>query len=367
MSMGSSTKISGRQAVFLITSTIFSTMVIFLPTFMIDIAKQDAWLAVFPTAVLGIATGNICARLGERFPGKNIIEYAPSIIGRLPGKAVGLIFITTFILLNSYIVREFAEIFLNIFMPETPMFIFIASILLVSSYTVLQGLEVLARANTITLIFYVVIIFTIVSLNLPNYMLDNLTPVLEFGPGRVIGSTYPATVFFAEAYMITMLAPYLDKQRQGRAVVFWGVASAGFLLLVLMLAGLAALKCEAGRTQFIALSLARRISIGEFIERLDPLVMLMWMGGLLIKVTVFYYFTVTGLSSWLGTKGHKAFIIPVGIVLAFMAGYLWDNNIEFRYQLSAILPAVSVPIQLGVPLLLLIIALIRGKGSEKGN
>lgn len=367
MSMPTSTKISGWQALFLIISTIFSTMVIFLPTFMIDIAKQDGWLSVLPAAILGIFTGSVCARLGERFPGKNIIEYAPAIIGRLPGKAVGLIIILSFILLNSYIIREFAEIFLNIFMPETPMYIFIASIILVAAYTAIQGLEVLARANTITLIIYIIIICTIVSLNLTNYKADNLTPLLEFGFGRVIVGAYPATVFFAEAYIITMLLPYLSKPEQGRAVVFWGVALTGCLLSVLMLAGIAVLNCEAGRTQFIALSLARRISIGEFIERLDPLVMLMWMGGLLIKVTVFYFFTITGLSCWLGIKGHKSFIIPVGVVLVVLSGYMWPNAIEFRYQLSAILPAVSLPIQLGIPLLLLIVALLRGKGSEKGK
>lgn len=367
MSIPGSAKISGRQAVYLIISTIFSTMVIFLPTFMVDIAKQDAWLSVLPAAALGIVTGSVCARLGERFPGRSIIEYAPDIIGFLPGKVVGLLFIVNFILLNSYIVREFAEIFLNIFMPETPIYIFIVSILLVSSYTVLQGMEVLARANTITLIIYIFIIIIMVSLNLPNYELTNITPVLESGPGRVIEGAYPATVFFAEAFVITMLLPHLASPQQGRAVVFRGVIVAGFLLLVLTLAGLAVLNCEAGRTQFIALSLARRISIGEFIERLDPLVMLMWMGGLLIKVTVFYYFTVTGISHWLGTKRHGPIVLPVGLALALMAAYLWKNVIEFRHQLSVILPVVSVPLQLGVPLLLLIVALIRGKGSEPGK
>jgi spore germination protein KB len=93
----------------------------------------------------------------------------------------------------------------------------------------------------------------------------------------------------------------------------------------------------------------------------------MWMGGLLIKVTVFYYFTVTGLAHWLGTKSHKPFILPAGIVLALLSGYLWKNAFAFRYQLSSILPAASVPLQLGIPLLLLIIALIRGKGRVKGE
>lgn len=362
--MSGTVKISGQQGIFLIVITIFSTMIIYLPAIIIEIAKQDGWLSVLVAALAGIVFGHATALLGERFPDQTIVQYAPTLLGRFLGKAMGLIFLLIYIIVNVSVVREFAEIFLSIFMPETPMYIFIASILIVSAYTVSQGLEVLARANTITFVVYVSIIVAIVSLNIPNMEASNLTPVLEYGVGRVLWSAIPAIEFFVEVQVLTMLAPYLVRPREVRAVAFWGVLLSGFLLLVLVLAGIAVLNCEASRTQFLALSLARRISIGGIIERVDPLVMLMWMGGLFIKSAVFYYVTAVGFAQLLNIKSYRSTIAPMGLVIAVAAVFLWPNAIELRYQLSHILPFAALCTILGT-LLLLIAAWYKGKRGEK--
>lgn len=358
-------KISFKQATLLIVSTIFATMVIYLPSFIVGIAAQDGWLSVLPAILLGLLIGAVNTRLGERFPDQTIIQYAPFLLGWLPGKIVGFIFIANFILLNAFIVREFAEIMLAIFLPETPMYIFILSIILVVAYAVGQGLEVLARANVLTFYVYTAIMIIILGLNIPDASVENITPLLEDGFRRVITGAYPATTFFSEVFLITMLIPYLVKPRDGRRAAFWGVIIAGSLLFALMLVGIAVLNCEADRTQFIALSLARRISVREFIERLDPLVMLMWMGGLFVKTSVFYFVTVLGSAQWLGIKNYKLLILPAGVIIGVMAEYLWPNSLLLRYQIAHILPMVAIPQLFGIPLLMLIVAIFKGKGSIK--
>ena len=356
--------ISSKQAILLIVGTIFSTMLLYLPSFIFSIAKQDSWISVLIVILFGILVGNINARLGERFPAQTIIQYAPAIIGKILGKITGLIMIFSFILLTAIIVREFAGVISSIFMTETPLYVFILSPILLAAYTSSQGLEVLARANEITLQILIIILFFIIVMSIPSIDFDNITPVLEQGIYPVIKGVYPATIFFGEIFIISMLFPYFNKPREGRKIAFWGVTGAGLLLFVLMVAGILVFNCEASRIQFLALALARRVSVAEVIERLDPLIMLTWMGGLFIKTSVFYYISVAGLTQWLNLKSTRPIILIMGVVIGVMAKYLWPNSLTLIHELEYTYPTILTPLQIGIPLLLLLIAIIRGKGEK---
>lgn len=90
--------ISNRQAALLVVNTILPTSFMFLPSIMYQQARQDTWISVLLITVFGLAAGLIFASLGSRFPGRTIIQYSETILGRLPGKIIAFTYLFFFVL-----------------------------------------------------------------------------------------------------------------------------------------------------------------------------------------------------------------------------------------------------------------------------
>lgn len=357
-------RISNRQAVFLIVSAILPTSVMYLPAIIYKEAAQDSWMSVILVTAYGVIAGAIIAGLGLRFPDRTIVQYGELATGRVLGKAVGLLYAVYFLYINTYIVREFAEFVITTFLPETPLLVFSAGIVLAGAYAVRCGLEVLARTNEIILPVVLALLLLIVALISPEMHIRNFTPVLEKGILPVLQGAYrPTAIWFAETIVMVMLIPYLNRPRQARGTIFRGILIVGLFQLIITVATTAVLGARTARLEFPTLTIARQISIAELIERTEPFVMLIWVLGGFVKVGVFYYCCVLAAAQWLNLKEYKALVLPTGVLLTVLSIVLWENVLELTRQISEILLPIAMTMQVGLPLFLLTVARLRGKGG----
>jgi|Deesub1362A_J573_1020465.scaffolds.fasta_scaffold00029_85 spore germination protein KB len=355
-------KISGRQAVYLLVATILPSSILFLPHLMYIEARQDAWLSVMLVTLFGLAAGDIIARLGRRFPGQTVIEYSQVLLGRIPGRLVGLTLVGLFICLNAFIIREFGELLVIHFMPETPLVVFVASTILVAVYVVRHGLEVLARVNDIFLPVVIIMLLFLVLLVIPElHPAANLLPVLENGFNPVARGAVPAGVFFAATFVMLMLIPYMSQPRQARRVIARAVLTVGAFQLLIVLVVISTLGPLTANKLFPALILAREIDIAAFITNLDPLILLSWIAGGLIKVAVFHYCATLATAQVFGVRNYGPVTVVNGAVLGLLTVILWEDAVELTYQAVAVLPYFLTLI-VGIPAGLLLVAVIRKKG-----
>lgn len=191
----------------------------FLPYLVYAEARQDAWLSILLITVFGVMIGDIIGRLGRRFPEQTIIEFSRTLLGPVTGFLVGLLFAATFIYINSIIVRQFGELLITNFIPETPVAVTLCAIVLTTVYIVRHGLEVLSRVNDMILPLLFIMIFIILGLVVPFIKTENLMPVLENGIVPVIRGAVPAGVFFTETFIMLMLVPYLSKPAEARRII----------------------------------------------------------------------------------------------------------------------------------------------------
>lgn len=111
--------------------------------------------------------------------------------------------------------------------------------------------------------------------------------------------------------------------------------------------------------------LARYISLADIIERVEPLIMLIWIGGGFVKVGVFYYCAVLAMAQWLNLREYKALVLPTGALLAVLSIILWENVIQLTHQIARVIPPYFLAIEVGIPLVLLALARLRGKGGGR--
>ena len=357
-------KITARQTTMLLMVAVLPTAIIYLPSLMYREAMRDTWASVILVTVFGLVAAAIITSLGLRFPDKTIVQYSELLAGKVVGKAIGFVYIAFFIFINAVILRELTEMYTIMFMPNTPALVFSIGIVITSAYIVRGGVKVLARVNEIVLPTGVAMSLTIVALASSTMKLTNFAPMLENGFLPVFRGAYVATLFFAETVFLVMLIPYLDRPSEARSAARRGIILIGVLELVAVVAIEAVFGAGCARLQFPTVTLTRHISIKGVIERLEPFIMYVWVAGGALKVGVFLYCSALAASQWLNLRDYRVVVLPIGAVLVVLATVLWSSVNQLTDFISRVMPPYFLAIEVGLPLALLVLAFLRGRGAS---
>jgi len=111
--------------------------------------------------------------------------------------------------------------------------------------------------------------------------------------------------------------------------------------------------------------MSRFASIGLFVERMDPFLVIANFLGNYFKLSVFTYVIVLSIAQLLKMNNYRKLIIPVILVLNIVGFYSFRSMMEVVDFSDKIWPFFSLPIQIGIPLLLIIVAKFRGLGYRK--
>ncbi len=359
-------RISTTQLTLMMISQVIATAVIFLPGISAKEAKESAWISALVAAGVGILIAVTVVNLTLRYPGKTIVQYAPEIIGRIPGRILGILYAWWFLHLNAIVIREFAEFLVTAIMTDTPIMVFIIAIVVVSTYAVNSGLEVVARSNEFLMPFTIGSIVMIVLLVTKDMRFIHLLPVLEKGWGPIFKGAYSPASWMGETVAMAMLLPYLNNPRQGYKAVITALVIVGILLGISAVAGVAVFGAEElGRMEFPVFNLARYIRIAAFLERIDAVVMALWVTGVYMKVTVIYYCGILCTAQAFNLKRYQPILLPYAILLGVLTVLLYENVIELVNSLAKVYPPYAIStFQFGIPLFLLVVSVIRGR---RGN
>lgn len=358
-------KIDSNQAIMLLASMVLSTAILTVPAFVIKFARQDAWLSIMTSILVGLLIAMLVVSLSLRFPGKTLFEYAEEILGKAPGKLIGLLYIWWFLHTNALIIDEFASFLCTAMMPNTPTIVFFIAVVAVAAYAVRNGLEVLSRYNQLFLPIVLGLLFIVLILTTKDMKAARLLPVFDTGLVPVLkGATVPAS-WLGEVVVLAMIIPFLNKPNEAYRVAALATLFTGLVLTACTLAVVAIFgPVTSGHFVFPVYNAVRVVSIANFLERLESVIVAVWVFGGFAKVGVFYYAAVLGSAQWLGLKSYQPLVAPVGVILVALA--LLCRNIAYLLDFtSRVWPPYSLSVyEAGIPLVMLIVALIRKKGGK---
>ena len=361
-------KISPFQAFLLNITLILPTFIIGIPSIAINIAKQDAWISMILSTLVGLLIVLIVVNLNLRFPGKTLFEYSEVILGKVLGKLVSFLYFVWFLHVNVIIIREFSSFMVITVMPDTPMIIFYIVTVAVAAYLVYSGLEVLSRFCQLFVPLLLTLILLTFILSIKDMKLTRLLPVMDTGLVPILGAAAVSTSWIGEIVLFSMFIPYLNKQKKAKQIGILAMLFTGIFGIISILISLAAFGPNlAGYWLYPVFNAVRMISFANFLERLESILITGWVLGGFAKISIFYYATVLGGAQCFGQKNYRPLIVPVGVILIVLSSFLHQNTAEiFDFMVKAFTPYYLPSFEIGIPLILLIIALIRRKG-EKTN
>lgn len=358
-------KISAFQMAIMMNPTIVATAVLLVPAITVEHAKQDLWISPIWAVFIGFIVVFISYQLNKLYPNESIIEYSNHIIGQIPGKILGFIYTIFYFHINGIIIREYGEFVVGTFLPYTPIYVVMGSMVLVCTLAVYSGIEVIARVSQIVAPVVVLLYFLIIIMLFKDLEIKNIFPIMEDGiKPSFMGSIVPQT-WFSEYFIIAFLLPFVKNRQSG---LKWGVASALSVLIILVETNLVAymlLGELTGVFTYPVLVAVRYISIADFLEHLEAIVMAIWVTGTFIKITVFYYVNVISTAQWLKLSDYRPIVFPSGFLLLVFSIWSTSNLQEMSDFLSTSAPFYFLTLQLVFPMFLLCIAWLRNKVQQK--
>lgn len=354
-------KISGSQMAIMMNPAIFATVLLLVPAITAKHAQQDMWLSPIWSSLIGFLAVFLAYKLNKLFPKNTLIEYCEFILGKVFGKILGAVYLFFYLHVTGIIVREYGEFVSGSFLPHTPMLFIFGTMILVCSFAVYGGLEVIGRCSEIivpvALLFYVLIFIML----LKDFNVKNMFPIMENGiTPSFMGSIVPQS-WFSEYILISFFLPYLVDQDKGMK---WGMISVASVMFFMVLTNFTSLLLFGKLTSTLTYPVmiaAQYISIAEFLEHLESIVMAIWVAETFIKIIVFYYALVLGTAQWLKLSDFRPLVFPIGFLLISFGAWSAPSLQELSHFLTTSAAFYFLSVQIMVPSILLIIALIRNK------
>ncbi|MDR6552914.1 GerAB/ArcD/ProY family transporter [Paenibacillus qinlingensis] len=338
-------------------------------------AKQSAWIVILLAMLAGVATYLfIYVPLFRLYPNHSFTKYTQLVFGKYVGWLLSFFYLVYFTYVSGRNLMDFGALTSTISYNETPISILNGIMILALIYGLTRGIEVYVRSVEIFFsLFIVVFIFGVLLLIISRQMeVNNLKPIIDNGWKPIFHAAFPLvyTFPFAEMVTFTMFLPFLNNSQAAAKVGVISILLSGLILSLTTLLNVAVLGVyHTQNAVFPLIETMGEINIGEFLQRLDSLVVIIFVITSFFKVGTFFLAAIIAASDIFQVNNYRKLALPIGIVILLSSILMSSNFVEHLDEGLNVLPRyIQLPIQTGIPLLILLIALFRkhiGRGARQ--
>lgn len=331
-------------------------------------AKNDIWLAEIVGIIMFIPMMLVYSRILSLFPGKDLFDILNMTLGKVAGKIVAIIYIWYAFHLGGVVLRNFGEFINVVAMPETPMIVPLLCMGGVCIAGVVLGIEVLGRTTTYFLPALIFIMVLVEILVIPGLNLNFIKPVFGNGLSPILMGGFQTFSFpFAETVLFIGVFSALKTKKSPFRVYYWGIAISASIIMLVTLRNIAVLGSMLGSFKFPSYAAVSRISIGDFIQRIEVSVSIVFLYSVFIKSSVCLLVACKGIGKLLNLKDYRSIVIQTGLLMTYFSYIVYDNSMEMRYWAFKVYPYYTFPMQVVLPLIIWVFAEIKVKKMKKVN
>ncbi|MBM7564772.1 GerAB/ArcD/ProY family transporter [Paenibacillus sacheonensis] len=328
----------------------------------IAIAKQDAWISLAISGVIGLFVTLIFILVCRRHASQTLVEFAQSLFGKWIGRLIGASYILMWFSVSADILRIFSLFIKQYLFHDTPLWVIAFLMIAAMAYINYAGsVEAIARFSELAgplLLIGIVITF---GLNLSNLHPSLILPVYaDSGAFSILKGSFVNASFLGESMMIMMLTPFIADSKQLLKPALLAICIPSAVAVVTSVMVIMTFGTNIGSTLvFPYFSMVRFINYLEFIQNMDVWVMFIWIFSVFVKLASYLFINSHGTAQLLGIKNGR---IMIGIVAAiiFALSLVPANKIGMLdYAKLVWIPYIFPIFIVGLPIIFLIVSLIK--------
>lgn len=361
-------KISRLQLFYLMTGFVLGTaMILGLG----HEAKQDSWIFILIGMSSSLILMAVYTQLASYYPGDSLAQMLPKLLGKFLSYPIILLYIFHFTYSAARGSRELGELIDSTILSETPLVVIIGSFMALMVYCLRGGVETFGRMAEIVFPIYLfsLILIWILLFSVDQFSLKNLTPILGNGVTPVLKKAVPTAINFpfGETIVVLLFFPFLTHNGPVRKICMSFLLVGGVLLTINSIMLIAILGPEIYNFDlFSLLSATQMVSVADFLERFDALVILLMVSGVFFKVGGFILAAAIATSHLFKLKQTRSVVLGLGTIivpLSTITALSYVEHLEFGFKFYV--PYVHTVLQIILPILFLCIAFIRKKLGSK--
>jgi spore germination protein KB len=357
-------KISVRQFSILVIFFTIGTTILIIPSGLAADAKQDAWIASIVGVGLGLLLVLLYNKVGKLFPDMSLVQFNEKLLGKWVGKSISLLFIFFSFVGAATLLFYVGNFISTQVMPETPIqfinMLFISIVIM----GLRLGLETLARAAEILFPWFMMLFIALAVFISPQIEIQNLEPVLETG----IKPIFKAALSLVGTASLTLIVFFMifpvhvNSPKEARKAFLIATLLGGIIIILITFLTITVLGTDTtARNLYPTYALAKKVNVGNFVERIESFVAGMWFMSIYFKMTIYCYACVIGLAQILKLKDYRPLCFPLGMILVVYSLVVYPNvSYMAKWDSTVYIPYV-VSFGLLLPLLLLGVSAVKGK------
>ncbi|HYF82946.1 MAG TPA: endospore germination permease [Clostridia bacterium] len=332
-------------------------------------AKNDMWIAIMLALLISVPILMIYARILSRYPGKDLYDILEEVFGKYLGRIFSLTFIWFSFHLGALVLRNFGEFMNTVGLPETPKIVPIIMFALICALVVKSGIETLAKCSSLFIVGVFSLLFLLAFLTIPDMKSENLLPIMYNGFKPVLQGAFSAFSFpFGELVVLMMVFDSLKTPNSNYKVYLISLVIGGFIVLFIAIRNIMVLGPETiGSVYFPSYTAISRVNIGNFLQRLEITVALVFILSGFIKISICLLAATKGIAKLFGFKDYRILVTPVGLLMVNLAYLIYDSIMEMSEWAQDIWPYYAFPFQVILPLLILIAVEVKAKLQKKAG
>lgn len=358
--------ISCRQFALLVCSFIIGTAILLVPSQIIATSRQDAWLAVLLSFFPGVLLTGLLVLLQKYYPGKSLVQMLTETWG-LPGLLPALVLVWFALHLGALVLRNIGDFIQTVMLLQTPLAATHILVALLSAYALFLGLEPLTRALALLIPLNLALYLLLQVIDLPGSRWAELQPLLSRGWEPLLKSVLNLSSFPVGEMILLALIVWPVRESPRRLAGAWCLGLGGGLF-ILLLATIGAITVlgpdDAARAVFARLSTA---DAGTASHLTVPVLAFNWFIFTFAKFSLCYYAFVSGLAALTGINDYRSLVLPAGALLTTFSLAAYQNLGQELDFARMIWPVYALPIEYGLPILLLVSHLVRSKIASKNR
>lgn len=257
----------------------------------------------------------------------------------------------------------FIQVHLLFLTPQTVLNTVLAVTAIYGAYL---GIEVVARENGMILPVWLLMIVLLLSLAAKDINFSYLKPVFENGLLPILRAGLFHSGWRGEIFLMVMFYPYLNQKHEAlkTGLVYLGVIMVVAGVTHAVIVGVFG-DLVTAHLLFPFETLVEYISLGHFIERLEIVVIVFLTAAVIIKLAVIYHSAGIAVASTLGLKNYRITLIPIALITVVLSRVLYGTYLKLSSFLFYPWPIEALIVELAIPALILLIAVIRKKGGDR--
>ena len=358
--------ISARQFNVLVIIFVIGSSILYIPSILAAEAKQDAWIVAVFGSVVGILIAKLVASVAKIYPDLNFTQYTEVILGKWFGKLINLVFFINFFMLSGFVLRDVGDFWTTQIMPETPIEAILIMFVLVGVYSIRLGIETIARSAEIFIPWLILMVLVLLLTVTPQMKFSNIQPMFEFGFKTIMRTSLPFIANpFLQLSVFLMIYPHVNNKMKAEKGLLMGVLIGSVILITFTVFSLLVLGSYVTSSQFFpTYTLAKNISIGNFLERIEVLVGLIWIISIFFKLTICLYASTLSLAYIFNLKDYKFLTLPLSMILVVLSIVVYPN-IAYTGEFVKWMFSYFAIMRLIIPVLLYIVSKMRSIKHKK--